>query len=78
MEAELPAIRIDVAMIRQTCAIKGDLAEVKADLKAAISEVQTKIIIWVMSAILIAQLLPVLKDVLRPDAGTQAPAARSK
>jgi hypothetical protein len=91
LEADLTAMKIDVAVIKLTCATKTDLAELKAELKAelaetkselktAISEGQTKIIIWVVSAIFIAQLLPILRDSLTSSAPIAArpPATQSR
>ncbi len=71
IEADLTAIKIDVAVIVATGATKADLAEsraaskaeiaeLRATTKAEIAEAKTAIILWVVGAIFISQLLPSL------------------
>jgi hypothetical protein len=60
LEADVTEIKIDLAVLKATCATKCDLAEVKAETKAALAEAKTSIIMWVVSAIFLAQLLPAL------------------
>ncbi|MBC7490078.1 MAG: hypothetical protein H7240_09120 [Glaciimonas sp.] len=54
LEADLTAIKIDVAVIKANGATKSDIA----DVRAVVSEAKTSIIIWSVSAIFLAQLLP--------------------
>ena len=49
IEAELTAIKLDVGIIKATGATKTDLAEVKSS-----------IILWVVTTVVLAQILPVL------------------
>jgi hypothetical protein len=52
----LSALERDVAIIKSNYATKTDVAK----LETAIAEAKTSIILWVVSAIFIAQLLPAL------------------
>jgi hypothetical protein len=56
LEAELTAIKVDLAVIKANGATKSDVANART----AIAEAKTSIIIWVVSAIFLSQLLPAL------------------
>jgi hypothetical protein len=56
LEADMSALRLDVGIIKANGATKSDIAETKA----AISEAKSATIMWVVTAIFLAQLLPSL------------------
>ena len=47
LETEMAAIKLDLGIIKATCATKSDLAEAKSS-----------IILWVVPAVMLAQVLP--------------------
>lgn len=49
LETELAAIKLDLGILKATSATKSDLAEAK-----------TTIILWVVTAVILAQILPAL------------------
>lgn len=54
LEIEIAAIKLDVEIIKATCATKSDLAE----LKASLAEVKTTIVLWVFTTVVLGQILP--------------------
>jgi hypothetical protein len=77
--AELRTIDMRLTKIEtrmEAFATKGDIG----DTKAAIAEAKNSIIMWVVGAIFVAQLLPMLKDFVKPAAAptVAAPAAPSR
>jgi len=60
MKADIAVMKTDIAVIKATAATKSDLAQVRAE----IAEAKSSIIMWVVSAIFIAQLLPALLKLL--------------
>jgi len=56
LEINIQTIQTDLAVIKASYATKADLGAIKAD----ISDAKTRIILWVVSAVFMAQLLPLL------------------
>lgn len=56
LENDVQAIKTDVAVIKASYASKADVSAIKGD----ISDAKTRIILWVVSAVFFAQLLPPL------------------
>jgi len=61
LESDLAAVKIDVAVIKANGASKSDIAEVRS----AISEAKSSIVMWVVGAIFLAQLLPTIPAILK-------------
>ncbi|MEO7493865.1 MAG: hypothetical protein ABIT83_20555 [Massilia sp.] len=60
LEKDVAAIKIDVAVIKANGATKLDIAELRAEMRTTVAEAKTNIVLWVVSAIFLAQLLPSL------------------
>ena len=56
LEDDVVSIKVDIAFLKANSATKADIAE----LKALIAESKSSLIMWVMSAIILGQLLPSL------------------
>lgn len=56
IENDIAAMKLDIAILKATSATKTDIAE----LKAAIAESKSSTIMWVVTAVFVAQLLPAL------------------
>lgn len=54
LENELASIKLDIGIIKANGATKSDIAETKA----AVSEAKSTIILWVVTAVVLAQVLP--------------------
>jgi hypothetical protein len=54
------ALERDLAIIKSNYSTKADLADLRAELKSDIAEAKVSIIMWVVTAIFLAQLLPAL------------------
>jgi carbon monoxide dehydrogenase subunit G len=60
LEADLTSIKVDLGVIKATMATRTDIAELRAETKATIAEAKNSIILWVVSVVILAQLLPSL------------------
>ncbi|MTV37953.1 hypothetical protein [Duganella radicis] len=71
LEMEQLSIKVDIAVLKETCATKvalsemesrlrTEMAEMESRLKTQIAETKSTIIIWVVSSVFLAQLIPAL------------------
>ena len=64
VEADIVAIKLDIAVLKATSATKADLAKLEGELKSAIAGAKAVVIIWVSSAVILAQVLPAILKLL--------------
>lgn len=57
-KADLAEMKAELASMKENGATKKELADLRAELMTALAEVKASIIMWVVSAIFLAQLLP--------------------
>jgi hypothetical protein len=58
MEQDFAAMKIDLAVIKATCATKTDLAELASSVKSTIAETRSALLLWIVSVAFLGQLLP--------------------
>jgi hypothetical protein len=58
MEQDVAAMKIDLAVIKATCATRTDLAELASSVKSTIAETRSALVLWIVSVVFLGQLLP--------------------
>lgn len=61
----LAALEKDLAIIKSNYATREDVAGLRGDMKTSIAEAKNSIIMWVVGAIFLAQLLPVVAGLVK-------------
>lgn len=61
----LAALDRDLAVIKSNYATREDVAALRGEMKAAVAEAKNSIILWVVAAVFLAQLLPVVAGLVK-------------
>ncbi|MFB9240679.1 hypothetical protein IV454_25950 [Massilia antarctica] len=57
-------MKIDIAVIKAVGATKSDIADLRAEMRSAVAEAKSAIIMWVAGLVFLAQLVPTMVRII--------------